>query len=96
MAEDGRRVDLRCGAFACSISGYDDPAAVLEALVAALGRQAGAEGGLGAASALIPDAQTAMMEELGAAVAAEAGLPTAAVSVEAGFIIRAVPQRTAT
>ncbi|MEM8596944.1 MAG: hypothetical protein AAGF76_10800 [Pseudomonadota bacterium] len=84
MAEKAKRVDVRLGSFACSIEGFDDPAAVLDAVLDRVRAALATEPRLPEAPALLEaEAREALLSE--AAVAA--GLPASSLEVLPGTIV---------
>ncbi|MGF1552711.1 MAG: hypothetical protein ACFBWO_09450 [Paracoccaceae bacterium] len=81
MGERLRRVDVRIGEFACSIQGFDDPAAVLARLID-VAREAPASG---------PHLDEAAAERALAAAARESGLAPERLAAVPGFIVTVAP-----
>ncbi|MEL6335824.1 MAG: hypothetical protein AAFQ88_04155 [Pseudomonadota bacterium] len=87
MDEMRQRMDLRVGAFACSIQGFDDPAAVLERIISTLRDAADSDPDFAARTAVGLDAET--VSRLREAAATASGMPAGSLEAVPGLIVMA-------
>ncbi|MEO1776930.1 MAG: hypothetical protein AAFS07_18470 [Pseudomonadota bacterium] len=87
MDEMRQRMDLRVGAFACSIQGFDDPAAVLERVISTLRDAADSDPDFAARTAVGLDEET--VTRLREAAATASGMPAGSLEAVPGLIVMA-------
>ncbi|MEL6265251.1 MAG: hypothetical protein AAFR52_06310, partial [Pseudomonadota bacterium] len=94
MSDRHRRVDVRLGAFACSIEGFDDPAPILEALLATAGAAVAARPAL--CEAGLPVLDTALRERILAEASTASGMAPDTLDCFPGILVTArLPETTA-
>ncbi|MEO0761648.1 MAG: hypothetical protein AAFZ09_07560, partial [Pseudomonadota bacterium] len=93
MSDRHRRVDVRLGAFACPIEGFDDPAPILEALLATAGAAVAARPAL--CEAGLPVLDTALRERILAEASTASGMAPDTLDCFPGILVTARLPETA-